>query len=197
MTVPCTGLVPQSCLRIKKGNDFATSEWELLYGNIEGFEFQVGYFYQLEVRETKLPPELVPADASSIKYTLVKMIDKRQDTKTRLHDIWALEAINGEVIDFSDAGISGQHPTLEINLTKMYVLGMDGCNEFSARITSLTDKELLLELGPNTLMACHNMVIPSRVNLAVKEVVGYELNGLKLSLKNEAGREVLRYKKVD
>lgn len=67
----CSGVGPQKCLLVKKGN---ATEWEYFYSNIEGFNYEPGYEYQLEVKEEK--QKNVPADASSIKYTLVKEISK-------------------------------------------------------------------------------------------------------------------------
>ncbi|TXF90087.1 DUF4377 domain-containing protein [Neolewinella aurantiaca] len=197
MKVPCTGAGPQSCLRVKKGEDFNSAEWELLYSGIEGFDYETGYVYQLKVSETRLPPAQVPADASSIKYTLVEIVDKRPDPKTRLHDIWALEAINGEDVDFDNAQAPAQRPTLEINLTEQRVFGTDGCNDFSGSLTSVTDTELRMGALAATRKACIRPVVPGLVNAAMQEVTGYELDGLKLSLTNDAGREVLRYRKVD
>ena len=67
----CTGVGPQKCLLIKKGD---AKDWEFFYSNIEGFTYEPGYEYQLEIKEEKR--ENVPADASSIRYTLVKEVSK-------------------------------------------------------------------------------------------------------------------------
>lgn len=60
------------CLQIKWRKD--QSEWENFYGQIEGFDFEKGFEYELIVREEKV--ENAPSDASSFKYTLVKIISK-------------------------------------------------------------------------------------------------------------------------
>lgn len=67
----CTGVGRQKCLLVKKGD---AKDWEYFYSHIEGFNYEPGYEYQLEVKEEKL--EDVPADASSVKYVLVKEISK-------------------------------------------------------------------------------------------------------------------------
>jgi len=70
-TSDCTGVGPQTCLFVKKG---AAKDWELFYSSIDGFDYEPGYEYKLKVKEVK--SENTPADASSIKYILVKEIEK-------------------------------------------------------------------------------------------------------------------------
>lgn len=67
----CVGVVPQKCLLVKKGGD---TNWTFFYNQIEGFDYEEGYEYVLEVKEEKV--ENVPADASSLKYILVKEVSK-------------------------------------------------------------------------------------------------------------------------
>ena len=70
-TVDCTGVVPQKCLLVKKGD---ATEWTYFYSPIEGFTYEEGYEYVLDVKETKL--ENTPMDKSSIKYQLAKQVAK-------------------------------------------------------------------------------------------------------------------------
>lgn len=69
--VDCTGVAPMKCMQYKEeGSD----EWLNMYGGIEGFNYEEGYEYVIEVKREKV--ENPPADASSIKYILVKEISK-------------------------------------------------------------------------------------------------------------------------
>lgn len=70
-TADCTGVAPMKCLQVKEK---PTDSWTNFYTNIEGFTYEPGYEYVLKVKTEKL--ENVPADASSIKYTLIKQISK-------------------------------------------------------------------------------------------------------------------------
>lgn len=74
--VDCMGVVPQKCMLVKKGND---DNWLLFYSKIDGFNYEPGYEYVLDVKEEK--NENPPADGSSIKYTLVKQISKIAKTE--------------------------------------------------------------------------------------------------------------------
>lgn len=75
----CVGVAPQKCLLVKKGD---ATEWTFFYSAIEGFSYQPGYEYVLDVKETKI--ENAPADASSIKYELVKEVSKLAMTSENL-----------------------------------------------------------------------------------------------------------------
>lgn len=70
-TADCTGVAPMKCLQVKeKGSE----DWQNFYSNIEGFTYQPGFEYTLKVRTEKI--ENPPADASSIRYILVKEVSK-------------------------------------------------------------------------------------------------------------------------
>lgn len=64
------------CLQIQESETLDPEGWQLFYDRIEGFDYQPGYIYKLFIKKEKLNPATVPADGSSIKYTLVKMVEK-------------------------------------------------------------------------------------------------------------------------
>ena len=70
-TVDCSGVGKQKCMLVKKGD---SSKWEYFYSSIEGFNYQEGFEYILDVKEEKV--ENPPVDGSSIRYILVKEISK-------------------------------------------------------------------------------------------------------------------------
>lgn len=69
--VDCVGVGPMKCMEIKREG---SSQWELMYNSIDGFNFESGNKYKLKVRveERKNPP----MDASSQKWSLVEIISK-------------------------------------------------------------------------------------------------------------------------
>ncbi len=71
--VHCTGVGPMTCLKVRSS---PAEEWQLLYSRIEGFEHQAGYLYQLKIKKTQV--ENPPADGSSIRYQLIKLIGKQK-----------------------------------------------------------------------------------------------------------------------
>ena len=78
--VDCVGVGPQKCMTVKKSGD---SDWTYFYSKIQGFNFEPGYEYELEVRVTQVDDP--PADASSLKYELIKVVTKNPVIKNVLH----------------------------------------------------------------------------------------------------------------
>lgn len=68
------GVAPMEVLLVKEGE---VSDWSFFYSNIEGFNYEPGYEYVLEVKKEDVK-EPTPADASSIKYILVKEVSKNK-----------------------------------------------------------------------------------------------------------------------
>ncbi|HNV01603.1 MAG TPA: DUF4377 domain-containing protein [archaeon] len=64
--IDCQGVGPMKCMVVNGGN---------FYNQIEGFTFEEGYNYTISVTTDKI--ENPPADGSSIKYTLIKVISKK------------------------------------------------------------------------------------------------------------------------
>jgi len=189
----CTGVGSMECLQIQKGDELKPNGWTLLYSPIEGFEYEQGYVYKIIVNEQAIAAEHVPADASSIKYRLVKVIQKNRDDSLRLNDIWALESINGETIDLDN----GERPRLEINLHKKQIFGTDGCNNFSGGIKSLDQKSMIFGAIASTRKACMNMETSNKFNRNMANVQSYSLEGLKLHLNDIQGNELFVFRKVD
>lgn len=77
--VDCTGVGPQKCLLIKENKD---DQWTFFYQGIEGFNYEPGYEYALEIKKEKI--ENLPADASSVRYILVKEITKEKKESENL-----------------------------------------------------------------------------------------------------------------
>lgn len=70
-TADCTGVAPMKCLQVKEKQE---ENWTNFYSNIEGFTYEPGYEYILKVKTEKIANP--PADASSIKYTLIRQVSK-------------------------------------------------------------------------------------------------------------------------
>jgi len=192
--VECTGVGKMQCLQIQESETLKANDWKNFYGNIEGFEFEPGYIYKISVKKEELDAATVPADASSIKYSLIKVIEKNRDENMRLNDIWTLEAMNGEAIDSNNFQ---KHPVLEIHLKEMKIFGNDGCNNMFGSIETLDKKNIAFGAIGGTKMACPNMELSSKYTSALGKTKTYELDGLQLYFYDADGNEVLKYQKVD
>lgn len=77
-TKPCVGVSEMTCLQVQKSETPEEGKWLHFYSGIEGFDYEPGYIYKLIVKETEIPPHLVPADGSSLKFTLTKILSKEK-----------------------------------------------------------------------------------------------------------------------
>lgn len=185
------------CLQVQKNETIEKGKWQNFYSNIEGFKFEPGYIYKISVRDEKIDPAKVPVDGSSVKYTLVEVLEKSPDPKFRIHDIWALEANNGETFEKPNENDGIQFPSIEINLTEMRIMGTDGCNNFFGPVKNIEDDELTFGTMGSTMKMCFNMDIPNKFNSAINKVSRYKIENLKLYLFDDSGAELLRFRKVD
>ena len=76
----CVGIGPQKCMLVRESPD---KKWTYFYDNINGFDFEKGYEYELQVQITQI--DNPPADASSLRYELVEITSKNQIAKSMRH----------------------------------------------------------------------------------------------------------------
>ena len=195
--VPCEGVGAMQCLKVQKGDTLNYEKWKLFYPVIDGFDYQPGYIYKLKVREVKTDKENVPADASSIKFKLIKVLEKKQDVRLRINDIWVIESIEGETVDNNSANNRQKTAQIEFHIAHMKVMGNDGCNNFFGSIKNIDAEKLVLSPLAGTKMACIGTDIPDKFNISLSKVSKYKIENLHLILFDDSGNELLNFKKVD
>lgn len=191
--VDCMGVGPMKCMLVQKGEVIAEGQWEFFYSKIEGFEYEPGFIYKLKVKEENL--ENVPADASSIKFTLMEVLEKKQDDAPLLNGKWDALKINGSVIKLARTRGAGIIPNIEIDIQQMQLSGIDGCNNVSGSIKSI--KENTVEFGPIavTNKMCPDMTIADSFNKAMNEVKRFRVENDKLFFLSEDGFELIEFNK--
>lgn len=195
--VPCEGVAPMNCLQIQKGDTLEGANWEFFYNTIEGFTYEPGYIYKVKVKETALDPATVPADASTVKYTLVEILEKKEDATLQLHDIWALETVHGTAVNKENFPKLSKQPVLELLITERRIAGNDGCNTIFGSIEDLDAEKIRFGKMGSTRMACLDMEIPSSFTAALLKTTSYKKEGLQLAFYNEENVKILNFKKVD
>jgi heat shock protein HslJ len=140
--VPCQGIGPQLCLQVKEAPDEAYS---LFYDSIEGFVYEPGYDYELLVTVSDI--ENPPADASSLRYTLVEVLSQ---TRALEGNIWLLDSYlnaEGQMLD----RLAQSQVTAAFG--DMILSGSAGCNAYSTNYT-VDGSSLEIDLIVSTLMFC-------------------------------------------
>jgi len=187
-----SGAGKSECMLVHKGEELNVENWDNFYSNIEGIEYEEGFMKKIEVKKEELQAKDVPADASSLKYTLVKEIEKKMDPRAALSGNWALATINGGNINKMIV-----IPTLNIDLSKMLISGNGGCNLYSASIEKLTSNEILIQESLGTLMECANDNIELKYHKTLSSVKAYVVNNRILSLSDKDGNVILSYIRVE
>ena len=72
--VACVGEGRTQCLRVRVLPD---TSWRRFYDPIEGFTFEEGYRWRLEVEQRRVPNP--PADGSSLAYRLMRVIARERE----------------------------------------------------------------------------------------------------------------------
>jgi heat shock protein HslJ len=191
---PCTGVAPMHCLEVQEGSSIEENEWSLFYSAIEGFEYQPGDIYRIKVWVEK-QPEPIPADASSLKYKLVEILEQFPDKKLRLSNIWAVELL--EEIERPRA--SEKSLTLEINVSERRYFAFSGCNTLRGFVSPEDENKIVFGYGASTMMACDPdiMQLERQFSIAIKDIRHYSFNENRLVLMDSTGKSRIVLKNVD
>lgn len=190
--VDCVGVAPQKCMLIKENPE---DDYTFFYDQIEGFEYEQGYEYELIVRVE--PVDNPPADASMLKWTLVSITSKTpiaQSGATQLEGPeWVLLSyINGEG-EMTEA-LPGVKTTAHFQNGELN--GNAGCNGYFG---SYETEDLQISFGPlaSTEMYCVNpagvMDQETAYLQALERVESYSIQGNQLLFLNGSGESLLTY----
>jgi hypothetical protein len=160
----CVGVGPKLCLNVRES---AEDDWSLRYDPIEGFEHEAGYDYRLMVRETTVSDP--PADASSIRWTLIEILEQTPVATDEAGGNpvlrpWKLESF-GPAADLGDEAaatvIEGALTALPgdglvtLDLSEEgRVAGSDGCNRYFGEFGLENGHQIVQGPKGATLMAC-------------------------------------------
>ncbi|HEY8954931.1 META domain-containing protein [Chitinophaga sp.] len=185
---PCTGVAPMECLQIKGVND---TDWSNLYTNISGFKYTPGYRYKLRVRITQIKNP--PADGSSLKYTLTKVLEKKKIRNAGLSAAtgkkWVLVKMDNEAI--TDGAI-----WMEFDPAQKRIHGKSGCNSMMGAYT-LSGNSITFSKTAGTLMACPDRDMMRRETTFMKQLgdqtFQYTISGQTVSLLQN-GNAILQFR---
>ncbi len=185
----CTaGAGKMLCLNVYRGDNLDEAEWENFYAPIEGFEFEEGLYQKIEVSEKKLDSSEVPADGSSIQYSLVEVLEKDEDQRVKMNGDWTTARLNGGPI-----GRKFKAPTASIDLSKQLISGNDGCNNFSGMINNVTVSKIEFGQLAGTQKMCMDMTVADQFNKAMAQVVEYKFTKDQVLLFDENETELVAF----
>lgn len=192
--VDCVGVAPMKCMLVKENPD---DEYQFFYDELEGFTFEPGFTYA--VRVLVEPVANAPADASSLKYTLIEVVSQEPvATAEAAGAAAALEGSTWQLTGVADANgvVSATPEGVEATATFAdgRVSGSSGCNTYSAAYT-LDGDSLTIMPGPMTMMACPGpqMTVEQQFMAALGATAAYEIAGGELHLLNAAGQVVATF----
>ena len=142
-TAECVGVAPQTCLLVKENPE---DDYSFFYSNIEGFDYEEGYEYELtvEVEEVENPP----ADASSLKYTLVEVVSMTRALEGNLWSADSLLDIDGNTVSvFPGSKITAEFRNGQLS-------GNSGCNSYSGTYEIDGQNIQINQNMAVTMMAC-------------------------------------------
>ncbi len=120
--VECVGVAPQECFLIKGSPE---GEWENFYDQIQGFDWEAGYEYELLVKVFDVINP--PADSSSLRYELVEVISKQQFTVQSIDYIRILSPLERETVSTTNGLlISGMGAGLFEGNVALRISDLDG-----------------------------------------------------------------------
>ena len=159
----CVGVSPQSCMLVKESQE---QDWTFFYGEIEGFNFEKGFNYELLVEEIQV--ENPPADASSIRYVLKKIVSKTASVNSEdLLKEWTVVKIKG--LDQLSSS-----PTLNFEKEESKVGGFAGCNNY---FSTYTVEENALTFGNTgaTRKLCEDMTAEDAFLKSLSQIARFEI----------------------
>ena len=186
----CVGIAEMQCLQIYKGSNLENAQWKYFYDTIYGFEFEEGYLKKVILKKEHLDPKKVPADASSIRYTLIKELKKKKEESNVLNGKWLLTHLKGKNI----VG-SSNLPYIHFETSDQSVSGYDGCNQYFGGIKYVSDNQLRFSRLASTKMWCIDMSLAHVFLNTLEKVFFYRHDKDSLFLLDERETILLQFKR--
>jgi heat shock protein HslJ len=187
--VDCVGVAPQKCLLVKEQPG---DEWAMYYDQIQGFDYEPGFEYELRIVEEKV--ENPPADASSIRWVLQEVVSKARSLEGT---IWVLESYLDR-----DGVLVGVLPASEARAIFQdgQIAGNASCNSYFGTYVLHGGAKLTVAVGGVTEMYCmpeELMAQEQDVLAALDTTAAYTIVEDRLQIENVSGQETLVFSALE
>ncbi len=190
--VECEGVAPQYCLLVKENLE---DEYTYFYDFIRFFDWQPGFEYELRVAVNEIAEPL--ADASSLQYTLIEIVNQTLVEAT----VEGADAILNTVWQWIRFDSPSEEHNFEVGTPEKYTLQFlaDGtyqitndCNVGNGRYTA-DGSSIAFEPAMTTLAFCGEDSLDMQFSQDLQHVVTYVLSdgSLYLNLKYDSGNIVM------
>lgn len=177
----CYGVGKGLCLQIKEKPD---EPYALFYSGIEGFSYEEGYYYKLEVMRVK--KERPPADGSAYNYYLINIISKERSKNytiksSPIPDLRPLSLVRISKSGKMEMIENNIVPSISFDKKNGRISGKAGCNRYFGKV-SFDQQRIFISGVGSTQMACTDMEIESLYLKHLAVVNRYQLSGNNLQL---------------
>lgn len=185
--VDCNGVADQKCYLVRGST---TDNWILHDKDIEGLDYEPGFSYMLKVKRENV--KNAPFGGSSLKYTLVEVLEKRDVTDDiEIEDLvgkeWKLEQLRSDGVLYEmDENVPSMNFAVDGKVT-----GNTGCNNYFADFTVRGRTLHFSEIG-STRKACEEAM---ELEAAFLKVLDNDLRALfsegRLILSGDGGNRMI------
>ncbi len=195
----CTEAGAQTCMMVKEKRE---DEYTYFYDQIDDFEYEEGYEYELRVL-------VVPVDASMLNYDLLEVVSKTAVSTTNAEtagdsaasfedNMWQLDSYraNGELIATTE---SGAYTFTSANSeTPAQMDAHTGCNNISATYT-LDENDITFGMGISTQKSCSEAMSAQEAGIqsGLYSTISYAVDGDNLIMTDATGTVMMQFSAVD
>ena len=156
----------------------------MFYSGIEGFSYEEGYHYKLEVMRVK--KERPPADGGVYNYYLINIISKERSKNYTLKNTPIPDQRPLSLVRISKSGKmeivdNNVVPSISFDKRNGRISGKAGCNRYFGKV-SFDQQRIFISGVGSTQMACTDMEIESLYLKHLTAVNRYQLSGNNLQL---------------
>ncbi len=193
----CTGAGAQKCMMVRENPD---EDYQYFYDPIAGFDYEEGYEYEIVVTVEKV--ENPPADGSSLKYSLVKIIDKTPVSEEATAEMTsagdqALEGVEWQLVSLRDQDGKMIDVLADAPITLTFAdgraAGSAGCNRYFTGYETNGDQLKLDDKIGATMMACPEPVMKQEHSYLslLPQTATFDIDAGKLTLIDAEGDALL------